>query len=333
MTKRSLSKAKTFFSLLLIGIYIIVLYSFTKSGALTQDFSTYFKTILSQGEDVPYITGSKFLDTACLLFAFPGLIATYAFSLSMENGTRCITCFSLCGILLFCYLYQVNYPLIQVFWMSVFCLILDYTKLPRFWFGFFLSLIVVALGFSSFNRYGEFSTLALRKYFVEYNTIGFSYYDSKLADNSSLLHERSYGRSSLGVLDQFVATAVKTLSGDVTYISANAENVAQNAQPVDIGLHEAIAGNAFATINFTFYRDFGVSGIILGGLIYGFVLRCLTSRATTNVFLRPINVILCAGWAMSLMVSPLERPFFWITILILLIMAVFCTPFRLGTNK
>lgn len=119
--------------------------------------------------------------------------------------------------------------------------------------------------------------------FLEYNVVGFRIFDVHLWDPKSLIHIHTYGRSFLGQIDSIFSILYR-LCIDNTFLPANSENGKMLDTPIDIGVTEIKEANAFGTIFFTLFRDFGYFGIIFCPLILGFIINRadLKFKSTNN---------------------------------------------------
>ena len=175
--------------------------------------------------------------------------------------------------------------------------------------------LFLALLISAANRFGGDVVGGIQHYMVSYHLIGFSYYDYQYHDPKSILHTLSYGRSSLGFLDQMLEIISRFF--DFDYKSASVENADYNNQDVEIGRHEIRETNAFGTLLFTFYRDFNIAGIAVGGFLYGAVVTYARYRGVQSWRARGYFLFLASAWMVGMMVSPLEQTYFWFTVLAL----------------
>ncbi len=305
---------------------LLLLVSLQRSGAFTTSFLDYFAKLRMDTQEDGALTGIKTLDTLSKLFGFPvsyGLILLIlAFGVrSFRLGLAiCVLNFGL-----FCYLWQVNYPIIHLFWLTFFYLVsrfVDGAPIDRR----VLTGLALACGLlvlSAMNRFGsEDDQLfgAVQHYVVGYHLIGFSFYDFQLADPNSILHTHSFGRSSLGFLDQLVEHASRVIGVD--YVAASSENSNYNDTAVSIGATQALEFNAFGTLAFTFYRDLGVIGIALGGFLYGGAIAYGLLNLRRSWMAAGMFYLLASTWMMGMMVSPVEQTYFWFCLVFLAVVGL-----------
>jgi oligosaccharide repeat unit polymerase len=290
------------------------------SDALEMSFVEHFiRMRANQTEgDATSLTGVRALDVLTKILAFP-LSYTIIVSLLAIELKAFKSLFALCVVnfLCFVYLWQVNYPLIHFFWFLVF-----YTLLTAERCGSFNSKIIVSAGLliglliaSATNRGGAGVLAGIQHYIINYHLIGFSFYDFQYHDARSILHETTFGQSSLGFIDQMLHGVLKRMSVD--YSAASFENSAFNDVPIDLGARVSLQFNAFGTILFTLYRDFAFIGIVIGGFIYGGAATLARYRSKYSWHAGAIFLLLASAWMMGMMVSPLEEAYFWFTIIAL----------------
>jgi oligosaccharide repeat unit polymerase len=314
------SRMRCALALSTLGCLAMLLVCLRMSGAFETSFVEYFLRVrlaFAEGGN-PTLTGIRSLDVLTKILFFP-LSYTVLLMLLAIDLTAFKRLFLVCivNVLCFAYLWQVNYPFIHLFWFMVF-----YTLVSAQRHGHFnkkilavASLLFVGLMASAANRFGGDVLGGFQRYIVDYHLIGFSYYDHQYLDPRSILHSPSYGRSSLGFLDQVLEEFLKPLS--LGYQSASLETQGFNETPVDIGAHESMTFNAFGTILFSLYRDFDLPGVFLGGFAYGAAATFARYRSAHSWRAGALFMMLAAAWMIGMMVSPLEEVYFWFTIVAL----------------
>jgi len=140
-------------------------------------------------------------------------------------------------------------------------------------FKFFIALSIIFI-ISSLRSLDNTSTVLLESFnsFIQYNIYGFRIFDINLNDPYSIIHEHSYGRSFLGQIDS-VFSIFYRLTFDANFLPANSLNGSFLNTYFDVGNKEVITANAFGTLFFTLYRDFGIYGILFSSLFFGFILN------------------------------------------------------------
>jgi oligosaccharide repeat unit polymerase len=294
------------------GSTLLLLISLKLSGAFTYDFIEYFTRLRVGESGLDTLTGIHYLDVLTKILAFPLSYTVILVILSIEiRHFKLALLACIFNLLCFSYLWQVNYPLIHMFWFLVFYLLILGHRRSQFDRKTMMIIFVLfaTLLASAANRFGGDVLGGLERYIVGYHLLGFSYYDYQYNDPQSILHSLSYGRSSLGFLDQMLETSLKFIG--VVYNAASVENSTYNDQAVNIGLNEIREVNAFGTILFTLYRDFHLIGIMLGGFLYGAVVTHVLYRSAQSWICGALFLFLASSWMMGMMVSPLEQAYFW----------------------
>lgn len=300
---------------------LLLLTSLYRAGAFTTSFMEYFAKLRVGALESGELTGIKLLETLTKVFAFP---VSYGLILMILGAGvrhfRLALAICLLNFALFCYLWQVNYPIIHLFWLAFFYLLSQHSEGVAFnrrtLIGLALAFALLVL--SAMNRYGSDDGQlfgALQRYVVGYHLIGFSFYDFQLADPNSILHAHSFGRSSLGFLEQIVEHVSRLIGVD--FIAASSENSTYNDNAVAIGIASAGDFNAFGTLAFTLYRDLGVIGILIGGFLYGGVLSFAMLKLRRNWMAAGVFYLLASAWMMGMMVSPVEQTYFWFCLVFL----------------
>jgi len=302
---------------------VMLLVSMRLSGALSDDFVEYFARVRLNEGGADGVTGIRVLDVLTKIFAFPMsytvILVILATDARQYRGTLLL---AIANLLSFSYLWQVNYPLIHLFWFLVFHALIQAHRKGRFDLRVTLVMLVLfsTLLASAVNRFGGDVLGGLQRYIVGYHLIGFSFYDHQLQDPNSILHLHSLGRSSLGFLDQMLEAASKVVG--VSYQAASFENSNFNDQAVDIGLQEVREFNAFGTFLFSLYRDFHLIGILLGGFIYGAAATHALYGSRHNWLCGALFLMLASAWMVGMMVNPLEQAYFWFAIVTLGLLAL-----------
>lgn len=297
---------------------LMLLLSLRLSGAFSESFLVYFAKLRMAGDDAVELTGIRALDVLTKIFAFP-MSYTIILIVLANNVQRFRATMVLCifNLLAFSYLWQVNYPIIHLFWFMVFYLLLQahHRGVLMARTLMVVLLLVSTLLASAVNRFGGDVLGGLQRYVVGYHLIGFSFYDHQLQNRDSILHAHTFGRSSLGFLDQMLEAALKQTGAD--YKAASSENSTHNNDVVDIGAQEFKEFNAFGTLLFGFYRDFHVFGIVLGGFLYGALATHTLYGSARSWMCGALFIFLASSWMMGMMVNPLEQAYFWFAVVAL----------------
>lgn len=312
---------------ILLAILILLLLSLYLSGFYTSSFVEYniFVRTFGYGD---YLTGSKIIDLITKVLIYP-LIVSYSlvyFSINERSINKYLV-FS--TAILYSLLWQVNYPIIFLFWLSVLRVL--YVNEKQIFRNlkpvFYISLIAGGLLLAATIRYGtgEFSKGVIEHYVINYHIIGFSFYDQHVLNHNSLLYEHSFGRSSAGFFEQILDLILRPLQ--LNWSAASFENRDYNMTPLMIGSN--FEGNAFGTLLFTFYRDFSYMGVVLGGLLFGYFTCKAYLKSVINWRFMALLLLLLYSWFTGMMVSPIEQGYFWFSVVFLLVIS----RFKVGNNE
>lgn len=307
------------------GCFVMLVTSLKLAGAFDTSFVEYFvKLRIADDRAVQAVaTGSRALDVLTKILAFPlsytMLIVTLAVNIA---GLRKIFITCLVNFICFAYLWQINYPLIHLFWLMIFYVLVTAQQRGQFSKNNLgvATIVLVILTASASNRFGGDILGGFRRYVVGYHLVGFSFYDHQYRDPHSILHEHTFGRSSLGFLDQVVEVSLKPFT--LGYHAASSDNAEFTDTAVDIGTLESKEFNAFGTIIFTLYRDFHLIGIILGGFAYGAAATLVRYRSHRSWRSGALFLMLASAWMLGMMTSPLEAAYFWFIIVALGLLAI-----------
>jgi oligosaccharide repeat unit polymerase len=301
-----------------VGSGLLLLISLKLSGAYSTTFVEYFLRLRVESDTVQELTGNHSLDVLTKVVAFPLSYTIILVILANEaRYFKWVLIVCICNLLAYSYLWQVNYPLIHLFWILAFYLLLVNSRKSHFNIKTLLvvSTLFALLLISAANRFGGDVLGGFQRYIVGYHLLGFSFYDYQYNDPHSILHLYSYGRSSLGFLDQTLQAASKLVGEN--YNAASFENSAYNNQGVDVGRSDIGTYNAFGTILFSLYRDFDLVGIWLGGFVYGAAVTQSLYRSAANWIAGALFLCLASSWMIGMMVSPLEQAYFWFAIVVM----------------
>jgi hypothetical protein len=312
-----------------LGCLLILLLSLHRSGAFSDSFIEYFIRLRRGELSGESLTGSGLLDVTTKAIVWPVSYTLVVVALALRIGPlRGVLVIAALNILLFSYLWQVNYSLIYLFWFFVLYLVVGMARgLPvdRRALGLVL-LLIVTLGAVAANRFGGDVLGGLQRYMFGYHMAGFAFYGHHFHDPASLLHDHSLGRSSLGFLEQAVEIVSRRLN--LGFVAASSTNADFNNESVDLGRSVVIEGNAFGTFLFGLYRDFHFVGIVAGGLLYGAIVTLLLQRSWRHWGAGAALYVLASSWMVGMMVNPIEQVHFWFSLTLIGVLVVFNRGFR-----
>jgi oligosaccharide repeat unit polymerase len=324
---KGLSYRRVYWILSISALFCLLLLtvSLALAGAFNTSFVEYYARLRVAGGDLDSATatGIHFLDVLTKILAFPLAYTITVATLAVEVASlRLVLAACIASFACYSYLWQVNYPLIHLFWLAVFYVLVAAQRRGQFnlralGIG---ALILIGLMASAVNRFGGDVLGGLQRYVVGYHLVGFTFYDQQFHNPESILHAHSFGRSSLGFLEQVLQNVLNPF--DTGFQAASFANSEFNNTALDIGASEPMYFNAFGTIIFTLYRDFNVFGILIGGATYGAVSTYALHRSQSSWRHGALFYMLASAWMMGMMVSPLESAYFWFVVLALGILQI-----------
>jgi oligosaccharide repeat unit polymerase len=187
-----------------------------------------------------------------------------------------------------------------------------------------LILIAIIIVFSiTITRSGKDTTFLdnIKRYVVEYHTIGFVLFDKALHNEGSYLNENIFfGRATFGSLERYIVLIIRRFDksidaalGDANVERAEFINISDRNSPPKYF-------NAFYTILYTLYIDGRIYGIIFGGLLLGYTVRFsyLKWKKQFNLFYLSVHLILVQSLIFSIFNSPIEAMRFGASLILLL---------------
>jgi len=315
--------------LLLLLSILFVLFAMYISDAFSTSFKDYFLRVRG-AEAESLVSGSSLIDYGLKIVFYPIVLSIILIVLPSPDNQRfsliIFSCFIF--ILLFCYFFQVNYPMIFIFLalaISMFNPVIDRITLRKYR----VKTIVILLFFGSiimaagFNRFGAVDlTGMLSHYIISYHTLGFSLFDYYYHKPDSLLHDHTFGLSILSTFDFVAAYFLKILGCNECYMDALSQNVYANSVNVNLGANGSVRYvNAFGTYLYTFYRDFNFVGIILYSVLYGITLAHLNAKSLTgNRYYFSLYIYAIVMGMIAMGVSPFDFKHFWFVILFIFLL-------------
>ncbi|MDG5899117.1 oligosaccharide repeat unit polymerase [Shewanella xiamenensis] len=316
------------YRVLILLCFLFLSFAAYSAGALTTGFAEYF--LLRRGEfSEEIVTGSGLIDAIIKVFTLPILFAIFVNFLSLKlvgvkvskiNWFMLLSC-----IFIFSYTFQVNYPIIFCFilyFVSIF--VSKDLSLKSFIYLFILCFIIMA---AAVNRYGSFDFISIIMHYpVTYFSLSFPFFDYHLSQSDGLLFDHTYGESFLGYLTIYPVLLFK-ITGFPSdyYIPASFENISYNSQCVYLG-HKCY--NAFGSIIFSFFRDFGYVGVMMGAAFIGFLISYLNIKKRTSLFMKGIFLYVSSSFVNGIMVSPFDLPYFWNVMVLLFLFNVRLFPVK-----
>ncbi|PJZ58171.1 O-antigen polymerase [Leptospira barantonii] len=159
--------------------------------------------------------------------------------------------------------------------------------------GIFVLITLVGMMRDSSRKYNLKE--AVDSYVIDYHTESFSMFDHELKDQNSMLHERTYGRASLGGLERgfsfmlglfrlpFQIQVQSDLIGG--YLHKNRLlGYTADGRPKEY--------NAFGSVLFSLYKDGGIFFSVLMGIVFGFFVA-LSSKAIISLNPYRLSILSC----------------------------------------
>lgn len=311
--------------LLSFSLIVFVLFCLYMSGGLSMSPYDYF--LSQRGPHVEHKTGTgiRSIENVMQLIVQPAIISLTMLMCYFFVRAKMISKFFTSSViivaLLYSYFYQANTTVVFLFFaiVSTFILVFfvraDYLLQRKKLIFTLLFLIFFIVFFIAANRFGRFDLYGVLIYYpATYFTISFSFFDHYFTQPNSILFEHTYGESILGYISLIFSLFLRTLGDDFVYTSATVENVFNNSIFINLGLSDDKYVNAFGSILFSSFRDFGVFGVLLVGYFFGFFLF-LSKLRYKEPFFGTLHIYLLVILIMAFTVSPFDLPFFWNTII------------------
>ncbi len=271
--------------LLLVVVSLPVIFYFIKAMSLLAEmpFSVYRTKVFSTPEQVSVLFGSAKLELLFALIIMPLmyflLFSTYGFSFS--NGFKWLTLAIATSIIFILEaimrMGRFNYYYLLVTLIFATGLIFNALnrKLKRI---LAFSLIVVSIvGLASITyitskrkkSYHSTSSQVFSQ-LIDYHTYSFILFDQAKKQKRFNIDERTYGRLILAGPEYMAGLFMRKLGFEDYRRDLDAIG---NEMQKNLRVGKNKEANAFYAVFYGFYRDFGTSGFVIYGLIFGFILR------------------------------------------------------------
>ncbi len=313
-------KMEKMVTVFLVLIFMILVLAASKSGAFTNTYAEYFLKIRGSAPDSlgSRITGISQIDQGLKLFVYPILLALFFVGRVVEYNKKILFFCTVVLLLMFSYLYQVSYPIIAIIIIYIISAIYKYkmirpasnnTKLPSV---VLLIILVLWLFFAVSKRYGDLNIPGIIQYYlVNYFTLGFYLFQKKIENISFSGMGFTLGRSLLGPIELYIYKVLEFLGCPNLFYPEYLVNTLYNSGEV-AAFSSGGKANAFATIAFTFYRDLGIPGVVLGAFFLGGLISYVRLKSD-RLIPRFLYLYLLFIYAIGIMVSPFEQPYVYLT--------------------
>lgn len=156
---------------------------------------------------------------------------------------------------------------------------------------------------------------------IDYHTVGFVIFDNEINNyNSPLNSGHTYGRASLGSIEANIVLIIRRFDRSVKSIPAEHGSHLNKRQNVGYA-RGPIYMNAFSTIVYPLYSDFGVFGVIIPPFFYGFFLAKYSKKVLSlsrRVYDVALFLLLIYLGIFSIFQAVIESDF-WLYIIIIFI--------------
>lgn len=317
--------------LLIIVVFLFMMFCLFLSGAFHMTPYEYFLSQRGSSIIAKSGTGYPALENFIQLIVQPFIISLNIFTIACLIKAKSFSAtFSFFSFLLSCvytYFYQANTTIVLMMFSFLIASIHLYTcKTYPFLnrkkaISVIFILVLCFVLFIAVNRFGNNDILgALLYYPATYFSISFSIFDYYFHNNSSILYSHTYGESILGYISVIFSLLLRAGGDSFTYISASVQNVTNNANFIDLGIESAKNVNAFGSVLFTAFRDYGLFGVNFIGFAFGSILAILRLRSNSLLGMS-LYIYIAIMILMSFTVSPFDLPYFWAVFIMLFLLS------------
>lgn len=262
---------------------------FIKLFSLSMDFSFYRAGIFGIYGVFP-LFGSAFRSSAYFIYISPLVLVSlfYGFSFLINFKRKKLIFLSLILLIMETIMILGRFGFHYIIIGSL-CLILSYFIIPtpkktiqkslKFTLTNSLLVIVIVLSISV-SRDIPIKSVFNHSLLI-YHTESFNIFQNKLNNSESVIHQPSYGLSTIAGLENIILFTLSSLDFEINKISEASKMGIDLGQNEIIGLDSngnKLGFNAFGTILFALYRDGGIIYILFYGFLYGYSLMHFTKR-------------------------------------------------------
>lgn len=332
-------------------LYFVLLFLTIKSAFLLSsgyDPLSYKVNAFSSANQVGILFNNRLAENVYFLISSPVLffLALYGLADFWKNATfsKLIVAFVFNGMDAFIRMGRINLYMIIVLFVIIF-IISDF-RLILFIKKQLKQILLLLLAFSLIlfigAQRGHGPVKQIELFVIDYHTLGFSLFDHELKDKTSSLNTRTtYGRLSVGGLETIFTILIRQFNRD--YYSPALENsIRMASKSIVVGVENPPTSmfngvktyNSFYTLLYTFYSDGGILGVVLGGLVIGFLLEYFFIRWKHNQrILDALYLILLISVAiLSIFMSQLEIMRTWMILFLLVFLSLVSKKLSSKTN-
>jgi oligosaccharide repeat unit polymerase len=157
------------------------------------------------------------------------------------------------------------------------------------------------------------------RHLIDYHTVSFSIFDHDIKQPDSMLHNPSYGRSSLGSIDRFLVRVLsafgiqKAAASDLNGAALHGNRIVGRSPDGSV-----IEYGAFGTVFYSLFRDGGVALCILASVIFGFLMARFSAALSYRNFYGLSMLAALFFLGIYGIFQPILESYIYITILIIL---------------
>ncbi|MCS3455404.1 hypothetical protein M2366_001471 [Aeromonas sp. BIGb0405] len=311
--------------------FVILVFSVFKSAMLVTPFSEYF--LMRRGGEIDgggLVSGIGLVDTLLKIYVYPSLVSVFFVQVASIHTKNVVNYqqmfFVISQLFIYTYLFQVNYPVFLVIIVLFFLFLnkrLDALSPINRNKKKLTLLILIFIGvvfLSAANRFGSFDIFGIVMYYpLSYFSLGISIFDLNFQNQLSLIHDHTFGLNLLGHLTLPLKYYFEIFLSDPKYFTPiSIENITYLNEKINIGSGTPKYVNAFGTIFFSIYRDFGSAGVMLSPVL--FVALIYYYHIKNTLFSISCYYLFLFNGISALSVSPLDQPHFMFVFIFIFLM-------------
>lgn len=183
-----------------------------------------------------------------------------------------------------------------------------------------VALVALILSVTTIRTGGQFDVAAIvQRYLIKYHTGGFSLFDLELQNPHSRLNQTlTYGRSTLGGIEQGVVIGLRQINNNINAASGDTGGYMSTFRVIGSSEGVPVYFNAFNTILYSLYIDGREFAVALFSTVYGWYVmkHFIQWRRFRRTHSLMISLLLASIGFLGLFNSPLEGPAFWFGLII-----------------
>jgi oligosaccharide repeat unit polymerase len=152
-----------------------------------------------------------------------------------------------------------------------------------------LNLLIIcvfgALFLVSTLRGGDDIAQLFNLFAINYHTMSFTIVDLELHNPASIIHDTTYGMSTLGMIERIIIMIITksgiNISSQASMVGVYLSDTMLLGQTID---GSPITGNAFGSVLFNLYRDGGAIFIVMSSMVYGYYMAKISVMVKKRSF-------------------------------------------------